>query len=234
MRTVQDILRELDTDRLIDTYLYDHPIQYGEWKDRTVSEIQDHCQEKLRAFIGKLRTIQIKPPEDGWISLFFVHRCIRDECDDVSFHLIYLDEFREKGYDCQSYSYEFMDQAEIMGFYVAETPLMTHYLYDLAAVIMEEASFFGFEQQYLQEECEELGRRLKEIKDGTAELLSWDEIKSEWDGLMDEESEDEKELHEKVRQAWIEYSEHSKRKELDAVRGLLITEGEYICTGGED
>lgn len=40
----------------------------------------------------------------------------------------------------------------------------------------------------------------------------------------DEESEDEKELHKKVWQARLEYSEHSRRKELDAVRALLDVE----------
>ena len=224
MRTVQDILRELDTDRLIDTYLYDHPIRYEDWEDRTVAEIQNQYRIRLREFIDRLRTMQIKPPEDGRISLFYVHRCIKDDFDDVSFHLIYLDEFREKGYDCESYAYEFEEQAEIVGYYVAETPLMSHYLYDLVSEVMEEASFFGFEQQRLKEEREELDRRIKEIKDGTAELISWDEIKSERTEPMDEESEDEKELHEKVWQARLEYSEHSKRKELDAVRALFDAE----------
>ena len=224
MRTVQDILRELDTERLIDTYLYDHPIQYEEWKDRTVSEIQNQYRKRLREFIDRLRTMQVKPPEDGRISLFYVHRCIKDEFDDVSFHLIYLDEFREKGYDCQSYAYEFDEQAKIVGYYVAETPLMAYYIYDLASEVMEEASFFGFEQQRLQAEREELDRRIKEIEDGTAELISEDKIKSEWGEPADEEGEDEKELHEKVWEARLNYSEYSKRKELDAVRALLDAE----------
>ena len=41
MRTVQEILRELDSDRLIDTYLYDFPINYQKHKDNTVAEINE-------------------------------------------------------------------------------------------------------------------------------------------------------------------------------------------------
>ena len=221
MRTVQEILRELDSDRLIDTYLYDFPINYQKHKDNTVAEINEQYRSKLLDFIERLRTMPIKQKKDGQPWLFYAHRYIQDEYDDVLFNLIPLNEFREKGYDCPSYAYEFDDQAEIVGYYVAETPLMKRHLYDFMSDLMNEASFFGFEQQHLKEERDELERRVKEVNDGTAELIPWEDVKSEFAERLDEESEDERELHNKVRQAAMDYSDHSKRKELDAVRKLL-------------
>ena len=227
MRTVQEILRELDTEKLIDTYLYDNPIRYEEWleDDLTVAQIRNGYRKRLEEFIERLRTMQIREPDDGRKCLFYVHRCIKDEFDDVSFHLIYVDELLEKGYDCQSYAYEFEDQAEIVGYLVAETPMMKRHIYDLMSEVMCEASFFGFEQQHLQEEKDELDRRIKEVEDGTAELESWESVRKELDlEDFDQESEDEKELHDKVWEARLAYSEHSSRKELDAVKALLEAE----------
>ena len=227
MRTVQEILKALDTERLIDTYLYHSPIRYEAFPDKTVQEIQDRFKAVLRDFISRLRNMEIHTPEDGSQCLFYVHRCIRDEFDEVSFCLIDVDEFLEKDYDCRSYAYEFTEQAEIMGYLVAETPLMNHYIYDLMAEIMDEASFFGFEQERLKEERDELGRRIREVenmKNGENGFIgeSWEDVRKEM-GLdsLDQESPDEKEIHDEVRAVVIKYSDHSMRKELDAVRELL-------------
>ena len=43
-----------------------------------------------------------------------------------------------------------------MGFLVAETEMTQRYIYELAANVMYEASFFGFEEEDKQEVVEEL------------------------------------------------------------------------------
>ena len=62
MKTVQQHLRELDTDRLLREYLFEHPIEYGlpAFRGLSVSQIEARFAERLRSFIetdwGPLRT----------------------------------------------------------------------------------------------------------------------------------------------------------------------------------
>ena len=54
MKTIQEWLKELDTDRLIGAYLFNDPIQYDcnrSWLDRTVREIRDAWTDRIRQYI---------------------------------------------------------------------------------------------------------------------------------------------------------------------------------------
>ena len=229
MKTVQEWLRELDTEKLIEEYLYIDPIQYDRnesYLNRTVGEIKNAYKERLREYIERLRKVSVAEPEDGHQGLLYVHRIIKDGVDDQTFEMIHVDEFLEKGYDAPDYAYEFTDQAEIVGFLVADTPLTQRYIYELIADVMNEASFFGYEQEDLAEERQKLEEAAKEIDAGTAKTIPWETVKEEMERergyTFDEESEDEKELHYKVIDAEMAYSKHSREKELDAIRALLL------------
>ena len=49
-----------------------------------------------------------------------------------------------------------------MGYYIADSRLTKHYLTELLVYIMYEASFFGFEQEDLQENLVDLKTRVQE------------------------------------------------------------------------
>ena len=74
----------------------------------------------------------------------------------------YKKALKEKREATQSYGYNFIEQEKIMGYWVAETALTKYYLEDLMVDILYEASFFGFTQEHLQEEKDELDRRIAE------------------------------------------------------------------------
>ena len=63
---------------------------------------------------------------------------------------------------------------------------------------MNEASFFGYEQEDLAEERQKLEEAAKEIDAGTAKTIPWETVKAEMERergyTFDEESEDEKAL----------------------------------------
>lgn len=68
MKTVQEWLRKLDTEKLIEEYLYIDPIQYDRhesYLNRTVGEIKHAYKECVRKYIERLRTISVAEPEDG-------------------------------------------------------------------------------------------------------------------------------------------------------------------------
>lgn len=223
MRMVQEWLREKEIDDLVNAYFYRFPIEF-ERKDNldlTVREIRDLRHNRLRNYISRLRELQICDSKDGHVGILFAHRIIKDGIDDVDFDLVHYDEVLEHGTDASGYAYEFTSQSEIMGFLVAETPMTLRYIDDLLADVLSEASFFGYEQEYLEENKQMLHERTQSVKDGTAKLIPWEKVKADLQekyGLdLDEESPDESELHHDVIKAEYEYLKHSREKELKQV-----------------
>lgn len=166
-KTVQEVLRELDTERLIGTYRFHFPIGYEEHLellDVTVREIQERVKQGLRQFIERLRTLPVQSPEDGKQGLLFAHRIMKGGSHEKTFELVFIDELLRDGVKCQCYAYEFTEQAVIMGFQVADTPLTQRYIYELVADVMHTASFFGFSQEDPPGEIEKLKQSFDESK----------------------------------------------------------------------
>ena len=178
MKTVRAVLREMDTERLLDTYVYDHPIPYHELQtmDISANEIFKRYKELYREFVQRLRGMEIQPPEDGHKGILFVSRYLNDYMEENVYELIHADGLLEKGVKCESYAYEFTPQAEILGFLVADNPFTQANLYDLMSDVLHEASFFGFQQEALDEELE------REWEQYFAELQAYSE---DFRGLID-------------------------------------------------
>ena len=239
MKTAQEVLRELDTERLIGTYLYGHPIDYDDRREKLdlkIGFVHNRYKDTLRQYINRLRTISIVPPEDGQKYILYVSRCVKDGISSEATGLILAEELLEKGADCADYGFEFNWQAEIMGFLVADTPLTQRHLYSLMADVMYEAAFFGFEQEALQEEIDTLRQREEEIRSGTAKYHPWKEVEKELEDKfgfhLDRESPDEEALRMKVVEAETAYHLHSRTKELTLIREQLLKKekGDGACT----
>lgn len=230
MRTVQQVLKELDADRLIDTYLRDNPIEYTQndnLLDRTVRDIRDTVRGNLHRYINRLREMQVTEPEEGQQGILYAHRALKEGFSSQAFNLVHLDELLDRGAECENYAYEFTPQSEIMGFWIADSPMTQRYIYDLMADVLAEASFFGFEQEDLPAQKAKLMDSLEEVRNGTAECLSWEEVKAELetgDFTFDEESPDEEALRRAAWEAEWAYSRHSREKELTAIREQYLVE----------
>ena len=125
----------------------------------------------------RLRSIKIQPPEDGHQGILFVARYIIDSIDENTYELILADELLEDGAQCASYAYEFTPQAEIIGFLVADNPFTQANLNNLMSEVLHEASFFGFQQEALDEEMKKLKEAEAQAKAGegiTVEQLEQD------------------------------------------------------------
>ena len=231
MKTVRETLKEMDIDRLINTYLYNHPNEYKK-EDRLgmdVSQIRNHHKAVLFRYIERLRKMRIKKPADGHHGILYVHRYMKEYTHEEAYCLIHADELLEKGADCSDYAYEFTPQAEIIGFLIADNPLTQHYLYDLMADVLYEASFFGFEQQYLKEEMDKLAEAEEEIKSGKAKTIPFDDVIAELEAkghVYDRETKEEKELRKKAVEAALAYSQYSRKMELSMIRDTLVKEAE--------
>ena len=226
MKTVKDYLNELDTEKLVNTYVYMYPVDYemsAELLDRTLREIKERHREVVRQLIERLSMLETTVPEDGHQGLLFVHRCIKDDFSDQDFSLVHIDELREKGVKVESYAYEMCPMSEIIGFFVAETPLTKRYIYELISNVLYEASYFGFEPEARKTRIDEIIDSLNEaeedIKNG--KYYTWEEVKKELEDEHGEPFDDERELHQKVTEATIAYNKHSFEKELSFIINSL-------------
>ncbi len=217
MRTIQEYLREADREKLIDEYLRAHPIDYNrmpeEYLDLPVRQVRETYKEKLNGYIDHLCSIDPVEPENGKHGILYVCRCIGDYgSNEPCFCLTYLEDLKDDPAKAEDYAYEYSPQEEIMGYLVSDSPLTKRYIYELMADVMFEASFFGYRNEHLKEEIEELDRRIKDLEEDKAQYISLAETFPDWDG-MDTESSDEKELHDCVYNAVSGYSNHSREKE---------------------
>ncbi|MBB1109642.1 hypothetical protein H5S11_04025 [Limosilactobacillus sp. pH52_RY] len=133
----------MDEEKLINAYLYRFPINVQDCKDNEekIGEVKITTHKGMHKYLERLKNLPIMKDNDQGI--FFVHRCIKDDMNGEAFQLIFLNELRENREATKSYGYDFIEQAKIMGYWVAETPLTKYYLEDLMVDILYEASFFG-------------------------------------------------------------------------------------------
>lgn len=230
MKTVQQVLRELDTERLIAYYLWENPIgydRYEDWLDLTVREIRDAYRKRLTDYIQRLREMKITEPENGHQGVLFVHR-VMEEYFSEEYRLVHLDELIKMGSKCENYMYGFAKQSEIVGFLVADTPLTKRHIYDLMSDVLYQASYFGYEQEYLQEEMGKLTVSLENDQNRPSEAVPEEDLKEKWheeyeiDFVCDPP--DVKELRDLAVKAETEYGKCSRDYELTLIRNAYLSE----------
>ena len=224
MKTVQEYFREADADKLVSHYLYKHPIKVNDILDdnQKIVEVKNHVRTVLKKYIERLRAMNIETTsEDGREYILFVHKMQQDGGEEDSCSLVCLQELREKGMAAETYSYVFERQAKIMGFKASDAAYTQKNLVELLTDVMYEASFFGFEQQHLDEELQKLEASIKEVEDGTAKTYAMKEV---WEHLgfeKEERDETADELRQAIIRAMVEYNQYQKKKELQVLMDSL-------------
>ena len=231
MKTVQQHLNELDKDKLVSVYIHEYGegyVTFDHSSDRTVREIKAMLQRKISDYVDRLRTIPVSTTEDGKVGVLLAHRYASDGSSDMMFSLVHADEVLEDISTVESYGYELQDQSEIMGYFVSDSPLTMRYIYHLMADVMHEASFFGFEQEDLEEAKKSIQRGLDEVdeKEGIPYEEAIEELIKDYDEydrivFLDKLTAEEQELMDKVTEADDEFYEYSFRKELAILREML-------------
>ena len=218
MKTVQQHLRELDQNRLIEVYLFEHPIEYNHpaLAGLTVSQIREKYTEGMRKFIERLCGLTPKADPDGRVGILFAHRCIKIESlsGTEDYCLVHADEVLSDGVDAKTYAYEFTDQSEIVGFLVADSGYTSRHIYGLMADVLYQASFFGYKQEGLAEALEDLDRSMRDAEEGNVQTMEefMEECFSKYD--FERNDPEEQDLRNTVLKAAFDYNEHFKKKEL--------------------
>ena len=221
MKTVQEVLKELDTEELVTAFLERVPITPKVMYESEVSaqELLINVRIQIEQFIDRMRTLPIKKGENT--GLLFAFETIKEFYKENAYALVHIEELKEKGLEAESYAYEFTDQEEIAGFLVSDTKRTQKDLIGLMVDVLFEASFFGFKQERLNEEKEELNRRIEETKSpdfvGIPAEKAFEDLYKEFGIEKEIETEEEKAIRNVYNKAMIDYNNFLYKKALQEV-----------------
>lgn len=161
MRRVQDYLKELDRERLIETYLEYAP--NGNEKLFSLPDFTEEQQKKwkyreLDKFIQYLIDMDITEMEDGKTYILFAYpgRVISTNEMSVEYSLVCQDDLFKEDEKVIEHHFNTSPHSEIIGLYVANTPYTQKNIYDLMARVLYEALVYGFQQERIFEEYREV------------------------------------------------------------------------------
>lgn len=221
MKTVQQWLREANTEELIGTFLYENPINPSmiEDKNRTVAELLETAKAKLRSLIQYLCALDATQSKDG---VFFASNAMEGSSQKVCAVLSMRNEILECELP-QNYAWDLTPWEELMGYGLAETKLTKSHANTVLAQILYDMTFFGMDHETWKreatevKECLEVSRKAAEA----GEYKTAEEVFAEFGLPKDEPDEIADELSSKIIRAEMEYNQHCRKREAAKVRMLL-------------
>lgn len=197
MKTIQQYLKEVDKQQLINEYFYTYPINLNDIKnidaDASVLEIIARRRKRIEKYIDRLINLKINQPKDEDNCLVFAYKVFKDDWKDTDYAIVEVKEVLEKEINedtyINNYGCMFTEQEEILAYLIADNALTQNNIYGLLSYILYEASWFGFENEYLEEEKQKLDNAFKEIEEGDLKEFSLEDLKKELqiDTIIDED-----------------------------------------------
>ena len=228
MKTIQQVLKETDHKSIESAYFYEYPINLWEVKnndDITIGEFHSRISSRFQSFLNRLCTMDAeKNPEKQGI--LFVYK---SQTDDIilgeAVGLIHADELmeREDLYNLPTYAYEFTEQKEALSFLVSNNKLTQDNIMNVIVGFLNEVSFFGYNQESLEEETKRLEKSIKESKEHPERLIRFDheEFCKEHGIPIEEEYPEENEKKNRFYDAGMDYTQYCKEIELQRIKESL-------------
>ena len=225
MKTVQQWLREIDRQELVNTYQFLYPPEFWRLKNEEISvaEVYRRQAELLNDFIDEL--LMLTPSQEDTQMIFLATSAYKDGLPDEQALLIAVDELDENSLP-ESYGWMLTDREELVGYRIADSELTLDNICSILAQIIEESSFLGYSKDTFESERESLIQSLKQSKKDIEEgnVYSADEV---WEHLgLKRENPDPRadELRAGVTRAEVEYNQYYRSKELSALMRKLAEE----------
>lgn len=213
--TFQQTLRKIKAGKLAQMYLD----TYGP-KERTKKK-DKKFRKRMKEYIKSLTEMKAKKSD---LVAFVSHGM---DLDGVTpkpvFNIKKFDELAGP-----NYGLEMTPLKEALAIKIVMTWKTRHYLYELLADMINDLTFFGWNQEGLKKEKMKLEKSMKESKEHPENLVSWDEVKDE---LGVDESEFDHFDHEEYVLMWkvLQYQgklhEHSVKRETRKVKKALAENG---------
>ena len=232
MKTIQEVIRELDTEKIENAYFYEHDPKIWElspdkYDDMTFREYKVRRSTHFQEFLQSLLDIEPKP-EEGRNNILFLSKNLDGE-DDLSIHLAYSDEIlKAESFDYDSfntYDFSLAPRNEAMSFLVSDNKLTQDNLMKLVVEFLWEISFYGYDEEDVKREAEELDRRFKSFEEHPEKGRPAEEVFEALrvkHGLPKEEIYPEEEaFKDRKTVAVMEYNQYCRAVELKRIRDYL-------------
>lgn len=158
--TVQEFLKSIDREELIDSYL-----------NYCNEKITKKSKEALNKFFDNILSKEVVE-DDSWI-IFSLPTLDSTYFDSFVVHRKDLTKSK-----IDSYAYEFNKVTEVLGYSVSNACIYAYGKYKVACSILYEMTFFGYDieeqEKTVNKEVEDLKKQVEEINSGTAKLEDLD------------------------------------------------------------
>ena len=221
MKTVHAWLKEVDVAKIADEYFSEYPIEYENFCrfKKTVAEIKEAYRLRLLEFLEMLCKQEVA--STGQDKIFFCHKIYSNYEDKVETILFTKTDILACDKP-ETYSWILVDFAEVMGYCIADTELTKKKIYAVLAQILHEMTFFGFTQEELNEEREQLKASIKEAATGRTRPA--EEVFAELGIEEEETNEQEKEILAELHEQERKYNQFQLVAECKKVKKLLAAQ----------
>ena len=228
LKTIQQVIQELDSDRIEKAYFYEHPINLLDVQDIddiTIGDYKAAISKRFQNFVDRLRNMEIKNNSNKQGLLFVYKSQTESSVLGTEVGLVHLDELLDEDNisEVNTYAYEFTEQSEALSYMVADTKLTQDNLMDVVISFLYEVSFFGYNQENLQEELDLLEASIKECEEHPENLikLSLDSFREKY-GLPKKEYYPQEEARaSEFYKAGMNYTKYCKTVELEKIKESL-------------
>lgn len=165
--TVQEFLKSIDREELVDSYL-----------NYCNEKITKKSKEALNKFFDNILSKEAVE-DDSWI-IFSLPTLDSTYFDSFAVHRKDLTKSKVDGY-----AYEFNKVTEVLGYSVSNACIYAYGRYKVACSILYEMTFFGYnieeQEKTVNKEVEDLKKQLKAISSGKARLENFDNFLARFD-----------------------------------------------------
>lgn len=235
VKTVQEWLKEVDIEQLINEYFYTYPVKVNDIREEdsglTIKEVKERRRKMMEKYINRLINLKVKSSDDGDDYILFAYNVFMEDFENIDYALVSKKELLESDFNervCDNYSFMLSNQEEIMGYLVADTNLTKINICGLLVYVLYEASWFGYENEGLEEEKQKLEEATKEIEEGKYSSFTIEDMREELGLPGKEQDEKQEELLKKIFHTTYNFSQYSFKKEARRVKRELIDELTYM------
>jgi len=220
MKTVQEHLKSVNREELIDTYLYKYPVNLHnltkKYDKMTVAEAKEQIRKKMSEFVDHLSNLEVKEPNDDKTYFLMAHARLSDcSVQKMETSLFCLEEVLQC--ECpNAYGYALMIQAEVMGYYIADNDYTQRNILEVLADMLYEVSFFGVKQETLEDLARELEESRQQYEAG--EAITFEEFIVKLGVLKDELTWDRSRLENEAMEGAYKANRAYIDQELEQVR----------------
>ena len=230
MKTIQQVMKEMNLDHIENAYFYKYPVNLHSIKesdDMTVSAVKDKISKRFQDYLNRLLTMEIERDDKNTWILFAYKSYSIDQCNEVGL-IKAVDLVKAKDLSSvNTYEYVLTEQKEALGFLVADNKLTQDSIMDVVVEFLYEMSWFGYEQEGLEEEKRSLDDSIKECEEHPERMKAFDldDLRDEFGLPIKEEYPREEELIHEIFNAEHAYTMYCRNIELERIKKDIIEQG---------